>query len=352
MADSIQVCVAMPRAYDQRPLEDFEADVKRLKALDPRITIEFCGYADSDDVRTLRGKTDIDAARRATPGPSAEQRAAYAKANVILTLDLPYDMDRIAPNLRWVQSIGAGVGQLQTIGLDKLGAVLTSGAGVASDPIAEFVLARILAHWKLFPLYEQKQRKRDWTPVFGRNLAGSTLGIVGHGAIGQAIAWRGKAWGMKVLATKRRPGPADPPIDRFFSYSTLHDLLAQADAVVLCAPETSETTQMFNKAAFAAMKPGSFFCNVARGSLVDEAALIDALSTGHLSGAAIDVAAHEPLPADDPLWSAPNLAISPHSAASLERYFYAVWTLFIDNMSRFLKGETLKNICPAGRAPN
>jgi phosphoglycerate dehydrogenase-like enzyme len=303
-------------------------------------------YVDSAEIRVLRGQPNYDEARKKVVPPSAELRSALAEAHIVLAVDLPFDMHLLAPDLRWVQSVGAGVAQLQTCGLDKLGVQLTSSAGVASDPIAEFVIARILAHWKLFPLYELMQRERRWVPTFGRNLAGSVLGIVGFGAIGQAVAWRAKALGMRVLATRRQlqSGSSDPSVDCFYPARDLNEMLELADAVVLCASETPQTYQMFDADTFAAMKERSYFCNVSRGSLVDENALRSALENGRLAGASIDVATVEPLPPDSPLWDAPNLAISPHSAATIERFFPAVWDLFYDNMTRYLAGTPLKNL--------
>jgi phosphoglycerate dehydrogenase-like enzyme len=150
---------------------------------------------------------------------------------------------------------------------------------------------------------------------------------------------------MRVLANRRTLPPAGkhPVVDQFFSVNQLSALLAESDAVVLCAPETPETRLMFDRDAFAAMKRGAYFCNVARGSLVDEAALIEALTSGHLSAASIDVTTTEPLPQGDPLWTAPNLSISPNSAASVEKYFQNVWQLFRENMQRYLAGEELVN---------
>ena len=346
MDDPINICVCVSRDHDTRTPEEKAATLERFRALDARLRFRFVDYMDSAEMRALRGQPAHDEARSKVVPPSPELRAALAEAHVILAVDLPFDMHLLAPRLRWVQSVGAGIAQLQTCGLDKLDVQLTSGAGVNSDPIAEFVLARILSHWKLFPLYEQLQRERRWVPTFGRNLSRSVLAIVGFGAIGQAVAWRAKAWGMRVLATRRhlQPGAGDPSVDGFYPVRDLKEMLGMADAVVLCATETPDTWRMFDADTFAAMKQGSYFCNVARGSLVDEQALRHALETGRLAGASIDVASVEPLPPDSPLWDAPNLAISPHCAASLERYYDAVWDLFYDNMARYLAGKPLKNL--------
>jgi phosphoglycerate dehydrogenase-like enzyme len=346
--DTIEVMIAYPMIWETRPMAEVERDAALFRALDSRINVVFEEYVEPQSLRTLRGQPPCDEARRQAPALSDPQKAAFAKAEIVLSLDIPFDTDQIAPNLKWVQACGAGVGQLQSAGLEKIGATLTTAAGVASAPIAEFVLARILAHWKLFPALESLQREQNWKPTYGRNLAGSTLGIVGFGAIGAAVATRAKAFGMRVLANRRTLGVGHPAVERFYPPAELKTLLAECDAVVLAAPESPETHGMFNREIFAAMKPGSYFCNVARGPLVDEPALIAALSSGHLSGASIDVAMVEPLPKDDPLWTAPNLAVSPHCAASIEKYFQNIWGLFRDNMERYLKSETLVNIVSPG----
>ena len=339
----IEVLVAYPMGWETRPAVEVERDIALLRAMDDRIRVTVEEYVETGALRIMRGQPPLDEARKQAPPVTKNQAAALAKAEVILTLDIPFDTDQWAPNLKWVQAVGAGVGQLQSGGLEKIGAMLTTSAGVASAPIAEFVLARILAEWKLFPALERLQKAQDWTPTYGRNLAGSTIGIVGFGAIGAAVASRAKALGMRVLANRRTPGASHPAVETFFPAGDLPALLSECDAVVLCAPETPETLRMFDQAAFAAMKRGAYFCNVGRGSLVDEPALIAALKSGQLAAASIDVATTEPLPPGDPLWTAPNLAISPHSAASVEKYFQNVWQLFRENMARYLVGEALAN---------
>ena len=348
MVQPIRVLVCHPISWEGRSQADTERDAALLRALDDRIEITFEPYLESDALRGLRGHPPYDEARRLASALTPAQAAAFAQAEIVLAFDLPFDIDRHAPGLKWVHAMASGVGQLQSAGLEKTDALLTNSAGIVAAPIAEFVLARILAAWKRFPALEQMQRDRLWTRNHGRSLAGSTIGIVGYGAIGSAVAGRAKALGMRVVATRRNLPPGDPAVDRFYPVSALAALLAESDAVVLCAPETPETFHLFDRDAFAAMKPGSYFCNVARGSLVDEPALIAALESGHLSGAAIDVAQTEPLPPEDPLWRAPNLAISPHSAAALEDYFTLVWRLFRENMRRYLAGEALMNRCPPG----
>ncbi len=156
---------------------------------------------------------------------------------------------------------------------------------------------------------------------------------------------------MRVLATRRsaRPGATAPDVDELFTPGELEALLGQSDAVVAAVPETVETTGLMNRAAFAAMKPGSFFCNVGRGSLVDEPALVDALRSGHLSGAALDVASVEPLPPDHILWDAPNLRLSPHCSTAPDALFRNLHRMFRENLTRFLAGEPVEGRVESGR---
>ncbi len=244
-----------------------------------------------------------------------------------------------------MQAIGAGIDHLDGAVLPD-DCVVTNAAGVAAASIAEFAFGRLLAVWKRFDEIDELQRARRWKPTFGMLVEGRTLGIIGLGAIGTEVATRARAFGMTIIGTRRsyQAGHDHPAVDELRGTDDLHDVLARCDAVVVSAPGTPETENLFDKDAFAAMKPGALFCNVGRGSLVDEAALIDALESGHLGGAILDVTREEPLPADDPLWDAPNIWISPHSSAAQERYTEKLLALFADNLGRFRRGEPLRNV--------
>jgi phosphoglycerate dehydrogenase-like enzyme len=274
-----------------------------------------------------------------------DRRAVWGSAEVVMALDLPKGIDELSPNLRWVQAIGAGIDHLQETGLaDHV--VVTNAVGVAAVPIAEFVIARLLGVWKRFADLDELQRARTWRATFGRVFDGSTVGLVGLGAIGGAVAVRARALGARTIGIRRsyQPGDTSPLCDELYGTDSLHDVLSRCDAVVLSAPATPDTENMFDAAAFAAMQTGAVFCNVARGSLVDEGALIDALERSHLGAAIIDVARAEPLPPNDPLWDAPNIYISPHSSASQDRYLETLFDLFADNLGRYARGETLRNV--------
>jgi phosphoglycerate dehydrogenase-like enzyme len=274
-----------------------------------------------------------------------ERRGVWERAEVVMALDLPKTIDELAPNLRWVQAIGAGVDHFAETGLPD-DVIVTNAVGVAAVPIAEFVIARLLGVWKRVADLDELQRRHEWTPTFGRVFEASTVGLVGLGAIGGAVSVRARALGARTIGIRRsyRPGDTSPLCDELFGTGALHDVLGRCDAVVLSAPATPETESLFDAAAFAAMRPGAVFCNVARGSLVDEAALIDALERGHLGAAILDVTRTEPLPPDDPLWDAPNIFISPHSSASQDRYLESLFELFDDNLGRYARGEPLRNV--------
>ena len=328
-------------AYPPSPPADL---LDRLRAVAPDVDLVACEYLEDHGRRTARGTAD-GAALVAHPPPelTAEQMDAFAQADVIMALDLPVDVRKVAPNLQWVQAIGAGVDHLRdTLRGEPI--VLTNGAGIAAVPIAEFVIGRLLGVWKRFAELDEQQRTRAWAPAYGRELDGCTIGLVGLGAIGEAVGVRARALGMRVLAVRRNAGTPSDAADEVVGTDRLHDVIARSDAVVLSAPSTPETRDLFDRATFAAMKPGAVFCNVARGALVDEDALVDALQSGRLGAAIIDVTKQEPLAADSPLWDAPNLFLSPHSAASPEKYVERLFALFEDNLGRFLRGEALRNV--------
>jgi len=276
---------------------------------------------------------------------STAELAVWARAGAAIALDLPPGIGELAPGLGWVQAIGAGIDHLTGSGLPDA-CVVTNAAGVAAAPIAEFAIGRLLAVWKRFGEIDEQQRVHEWKAQFGKLVEGQTLGIIGLGAIGSAVAVRACAFGMHTIGTRRsyKEGDAHHAVDELYGTADLHAVLARCDAVVVSAPGTPETENLFDAAAFAAMKPDAVFCNVGRGSLVDEPALIGALRSGHLRAAILDVTRREPLPPDDPLWDAPNIFISPHCSTSQERYNDKLFALFADNLGRYLRGEELRNV--------
>jgi phosphoglycerate dehydrogenase-like enzyme len=292
----------------------------------------------------VRVGAEAEAHRDKAPELTDAQRDALAAIDVAVAIDLPYDIAKHAPNLKWVQCVGAGTAQLQSA-IAGTEIRLTSGAGVNAIAIAEFAVARVLQHWKRFREFDELQAAHDWGSLFGRQLAGATVGLIGLGNINAAVAARLQAFDVRVLATRRSatPGATAPDVDVLYPPTDLHTMLGQCDAVICAVPETSATAQLMDRAAIQAIKPRGFFVNVGRGSLVDEAALVDALESGHLAGAALDVASQEPLPADHFLWDAPNLYLSPHASSAPDALFVNLTDLFCTNLERYLAGDELIN---------
>lgn len=334
--------------------QGFDAELARIEAVDPRVDVVVTTYVEPHELRTARG-TPVDADtgdHDAVEGPpiSAEDRETLGRINVALAIDLPSDITAVAPKLAWVQAVGSGTAHLQHVGLADAGVTLTSNGGGNSVAIAEFVFGRLLESAKRFPAIAEAQSSHTWESLYGRQVSGQTLGLVGFGAINQAVATRAHAFGMKVLVMRRSADiPAEPHIDRVYGPDGLHEMLGQCHAVIAAVPETPETVGMMDADAFAAMRPHAFFANVGRGTLVDEAALIGALESGHLGSAALDVANVEPLAPEDPLWDAPNLQISGHCSTSPTALFPNLHRLFLENLERFLSDEPLINTVSAGR---
>jgi phosphoglycerate dehydrogenase-like enzyme len=328
--------------------DDALAEVARsVEALDPRIEVLLEVYEEGQHLRTLRGSPEgIVEARALAPALTDAQRAMFARVHGVIAIDLPFDVAALAPNLAWVQGVGAGTAQLQSAGLTEAGILLTSAAGTNAVGIAEFVVGRLLEERKRFPQLRASQARHEWEPQYGLELAGTTVGLIGLGAIGSALARRLQAFDVTVLACRRsaRSGDTAPHVDELFPTAGLHDMLGRCDTVVAAVPETPDTIGLMDEAAFAAMAPGSFFVNVGRGTLVDEPALIAALEQGHLRGAALDVASQEPLPPEHPLWDAPNLSLSYHCSASPSAMAGNLHRLWIENVRRWLAGEELVNV--------
>lgn len=322
---------------------DHDRHVAELAALDPRLEVVVEAYEEPSELRSARGVPPYDDMAHLAPALTDAQRDVFARIECCVTLDLPFDVATVAPNLRWVQGLGAGVAQLASAGLADAGITLTSASGVNATAIAEFVMARILGEYKRVRALDEAQQQREWASLFGQELAGRTVGLIGFGEINQRVARRARAFDLRVLALRRTGAPSELA-DEVFDPSGLHTMLAASDVVVAAVPESPETEGLMDRAAFAAMPAGSMFVNVGRGALVDEDALLDALGSEHLRAAALDVTRIEPLPAESPLWDAPNLYLSAHCSSAPDRLFVNLHELVLDNLGRYLAGEPLRNV--------
>ncbi len=247
------------------------------------------------------------------------------------------------PNLRWVHTISAGVDHLLFPELRDSDAILTNASGVFNVPIAETVMAYILAVVKRLPEFWTLQREHRWEKLPLRELRGLTVGIIGLGDIGTEVARLCRAFGMRVLGLRRRPAPSDVA-DEVLPPERLHDLLARSDFVVIAVPLTAQTRGMIGRAELAAMKPDAWLINISRGAIVDEEALVEALQAGRIGGACLDVFAQEPLPPESPLWDLPNVIITPHNSWSSPHIEEREIDLFLENLRRYVAGEPLLNV--------
>ena len=252
-----------------------------------------------------------------------------------------------SPGLRWVQATSAGAGeQVASAGLseaDLRRVAVTSAAGVHAGPLAEFALLGLLAFAKDLPRLLGDQRARRWGHYPVGELSGRTLLIVGLGQIGEEVARLAAGFGMRVIGVNRSASSDSPHIDEVRRTSELHECLPAADAIVVSAPLTEETRGLIDAAAIAQLSPGAILVNVGRGGVIDETAMIEALRSGGLAGAALDVFATEPLPADSPLWELPNVLLSPHTAGLSLREDERIVSLFVENLHRYLRGAELHN---------
>lgn len=286
---------------------------------------------------------------RGTPPEGAEKDRMLASLRdvevMVGTNRLPVEYFDAAPNLRWFQAANAGLERLDRAGILQRGFMVTNGSGLASAAIAEWCIAAMFALAKQFPAYLRHQSEGRWERMRGGvALQGKTCGIVGLGAIGRETAKRARAIGMRVVASRRTVDGSDPDCDELLPYANLEGLLRQSDYVVLCVPLTRETTHLIGREQFAMMKPTASVLNIARGEVIDQDALVEALKAGTIASAALDVTTPEPLPAGHELWRLPNALITPHVSGASDTREVTAAHLFVENLQKYLAHEPLKNL--------
>lgn len=259
--------------------------------------------------------------------------------------DLLRQVFAMCPKLKWIHSRWAGLDSLLFPELVESEVILTNGRGVFSPSLGEFALAAILHFAKDLRRMVRNQSAGVWQPFDVEEIAGKTVGIVGYGDIGRAVATRVRAMGMRVLATRRHiPEGDDPLIERYYPSEQLQEMLTRCDYVVIAAPLTNETWHMIGEPEIAAMKPNAVVVNVGRGPVIDEKALVQALTSGRIKGACLDVFEEEPLPAGHPLYRLENVLLSPHSADNTPDWKHQAMAFFLEQYERFAKGEPLENV--------
>jgi len=285
--------------------------------------------------------------------PEGEQEFLGMLGQAEVLYDFPRghvgDLVRVSPHLRWVQGSMAGAGEVaQKADLGDTEVVVTTASGIYSGPLAEFVLMAMLQHAKELDNLRSDKAGKIWRQGAVGSLENKTLCVVGMGSIGRSIAERARPFGMRIVGVKRTVRDGDEAwdsADELYPTAELHSALGGADYVAVTLPGTPETRRLIDAETIAAIKQGAYFANVGRGTVVDEAALVEALRGGHLSGAALDVFEVEPLPEESPLWDLDNVIISAHTTDVVPDLINAAQTdLFCENLRRYLAGEGLINV--------
>ena len=246
-----------------------------------------------------------------------------------------------SPTVKWVSIGGSGTDHLGHWDPERL--MVTNAAGVAAGMLAEYVLGAMLSFSLDLRGFERRQQARLWGGGGVEPIEGKTVLIIGLGKTGTAVASRAQAMGMRTLGIRARPKPM-PCLDEVHGPDALLALLGRADFIVCCVPLLPSTRGLLGMTAFAAMKPSAVLIDISRGGVVDEAALLAALDGKQIKGAALDVFATEPLPADHPLWGYDNVAITPHCAAVYDGWDIKSVRMFADNLKRYRSGAPLENV--------
>jgi len=273
---------------------------------------------------------------------SAKAGEAIGKADALLTFgqmlkNLKFDLAGAA-NLKWVQALGTGLDGITDQPSLKPSVTVTSLHGVHGPPVSEAALAGMLALSRDIPRFVRQQETGTWGRWPAKLLHDKTVGILGIGVIAEALAPKCKAMGMKVLGITSAPRPV-AGFDRIYGKNEMLQVLPDLDYLVLLTPYSAETHHMINAPVFGAMKPTSYFINLARGGVVDEDALVEALRKGQIAGAALDVFTQEPLPPEHPLWTFKNVIISTHQGGFCDTYVDLAMPILEHNMRCFLKGD-------------
>lgn len=297
-----------------------ETYIEELKQEFPGITFEFCAERDPEKLSQAIQDADI--------------YIGWLNRDIFLT----------AKKLKWIQSPSSGVNYYTAIPeLVESDVILTSAVGTHSACLAESAMAMLLAFTRGIREFVLRQQKHEWSLREMRGqlieLTRSTMGIIGFGSVGRALAARAAAFGMRILAVDAFPGEKPDYVEAVWGIDRLDDLLAQSDVVVVTVPYTPQTDHMIGAEQIAKMKPGSYLIGISRGKIIDEDALVAALRSGHLKGAALDVFAQEPLPPNSELWDVPNLLITPHAAGGTQYEGEYVMNIFRENLRKFLRGE-------------
>ena len=320
--------------------------VEQIRGVDERVDVAY-----PDDLLTsARYPSDHPFASLDTPGARPRWETLLDEAEILFDFG-PLEL---APTLasrkqlRWIQGTSAGVGRfVERVGLLESDVVVTTSSGVHARPLAEFALLAMLMFGKNTLHLTRQQREHRWERHADEEVRGKLVCVVGLGKIGREVARLARTLDARVVGVVRDTGArtaAELGVDELVSTLALDDLLPEADVVVLATPHTPETHRLLDSHRLGLLKPSAILVNVARGDVVDEAALVEALRSGRLRGAALDVFEQEPLPAESPLWDLPNVFVSPHSASTVAAENARIVDLFCHNLRAYLDGAPMVNV--------
>ncbi len=329
---SLNVLVVTPSFDKGLPHADEEI-LRRIRSVSPRIKVT--------DASTI-----VFAELRGDNSHKKELDALLAETDILFGFVPPKNVISRAPKLKWMQVTSAGVDRHQGTEIWQSKVILTGVSGIHATPISEFVLGLMLMFAKNTPLSFKMKQTREWQRYMVHTLRDKTVGIIGLGHIGREVARLAKAFGMKVIATRRSVKQAGKArnTDLLLPRGRMKELLNASDYVVLTLPLTPETRHIIGEAEFKEMKPTSYIINIGRGGLIDQEALIRTLDKKQIAGAGLDVVTPEPLPKESRLWDFDNVILSPHISGGMEDYMMHATELFCENLKRYLNGKKLLNV--------
>ena len=319
---------------------------KMLDQLGPRILQHTQGHA----VELVSIESAVAAQRRDIDAVfiSREVTGTSTKHEVHPELQTCYDLMLANAGLQWVHIHSAGADRPVYQALQQRGVQVTTSSGANARVVAAMALAGLLALNKRFPMLWAQQQRREWVPLLGagrmpRDLPGQTATIVGWGPIGQELAQLLSALGLNVIAVRTQDAQPQGGVE-MVRFDQMHTVLPRTDWLILACPLTATTRGLVNAQVLQALPPGAHLINVARGEVVVQDELIAVLQSGHLGGAFLDVFEHEPLPAESPLWSLPNVMVTPHAAGHSDGNAQRVNQMFLDNLQRWVGGQLLHKV--------
>jgi phosphoglycerate dehydrogenase-like enzyme len=273
------------------------------------------------------------------------QQSDFENVSGLIGWKFPPDLISLLPNLSWIQFISVSVDEWSDSSNVSPDIVVTNTKGLYADSVADYVMWSLLTLTRKFDVIIRNQRTRRWRQISGPSLRGKTLGILGMGSIGYAVAQRASAFEMKTIGVVRENGTAAQRavVDQTEPLSRLPQFIGEIDALVVCVPATDATRGILDSTLIAKMKPGSYLISITRGGVVDELAIVEALKKGKLAGAALDSFDREPVRRWSSLWKTENLLVTPHISALTDDYRERVGNLICENVDRFSSGEALLN---------